>query len=115
MFKLLSIITALTLYSNASTELNPDNFKDSINSEKIVIVDFYTNYCGWCTKLQSWVDKNKFKTYKLNSEEYRDLSKQFKVNSYPTLIVFKDGKPISKVSGIDDAKDVIKSYNLKDN
>ncbi len=113
MYKLFLILLS-AVFSYASVELNPDNYKEAVQSEKIVIVEFYTGYCSWCTKLQTWVDKNNFKTYKLNAENYREFSKENKVNSYPTVIVYKNGVPVNKVSGIDDAKDIIRYYNLKE-
>lgn len=114
MINKLLIILIFCIFSYGSEEINSNNFEETLKKENIVIIDFYADWCGWCTKLQTFVDKNKYKTYKINVDSNLELAKQFKIKSYPTIIIFKDGYEIKKVSGFDETKQLIKKYNIKE-
>ena len=75
---------------------------------KPVLVDFYTDWCGWCTKMDqdTYSDKSvnaiasDFACVKINGDRQRDLVQKYNVKAYPTT-VFLDGKgtAIQKVRG----------------
>ncbi len=113
MIKKTLIISMIFIYSFGSEEINKNNFEETLKKENIVIVDFYTDWCGWCNKLQTFIDKNNYKTYKINVDSNKELAKQYNVKSYPTLIVFKDGNKTHKISGFDESIDLLKKHNIK--
>lgn len=63
---------------------------------KPVMADFYTDWCGWCKKLdnETYKDKavsdlsQKFLCVKVNGDAQRDLTTKYRVNGYPTVIFF---------------------------
>ena len=75
-------------------------------SEGPVLVDFYSKTCGPCKMLAfilKDIDKKfgeKVNIIKVDFEENPDLIEEHNVEGYPTLIMFKDGKEVSRKSGL---------------
>lgn len=91
-------------------ELKDEKFDDVISSG-IVLVDFYATWCGPC-RMQSEVLKqleNDVKIVKVDVDNHEDIQKEFSVMSIPTLILFKDGKPVKKNVGFTPA-DIIRTW-----
>lgn len=87
-------------------KIGKDNFEASVNnSEKLVIVDFYADWCGPCKMLAPILDEiseensESVTVYKLNVDDEPDLAKRFSVSSIPTLISFKEGEEYKRVMG----------------
>ena len=94
-------------------KLNKDNFKEFVNSEKKVLVDFYADWCGPCRMLSPIVDqiadeRDDIVVAKVNVDDEPELSQEFGVISIPSLIVFKDGNVVNRSSGARPKADVLK-------
>lgn len=82
------------------------NFETIINDSKPVIVDFHALWCGPC-KVQSPILKEvaaelgeKVRVIKIDVDQNNALASQYQIQSVPTLIVFKNGKPVWRQSGV---------------
>jgi thioredoxin 1 len=82
------------------------NFETIINDTRPVIVDFHALWCGPC-KVQSPILKGvaaelgeKVRVIKIDVDQNNALASQYQIQSVPTLIVFKDGKPVWRQSGV---------------
>lgn len=82
------------------------NFETIINDSRPVIVDFHALWCGPC-KVQSPILKDvaaelgeKVRIIKIDVDQNNALASQYQVQSVPTLIVFKNGKPVWRQSGV---------------
>ncbi len=79
-----------------------------------VLVDFYSKTCGPCKMLSfilNDVDKmlgEKVNIIKVDFEENPDLIEEHNIEGYPTLVMFKDGKEVSRKSGLQQKPVIIK-------
>ncbi|MDY2850800.1 MAG: thioredoxin [Candidatus Borkfalkiaceae bacterium] len=84
------------------------DFYNLINSEKVVLVDFYADWCGPCKMQSPIVDElaeeagEKFTVAKLNTDKCTDVCIKYFVSSIPTIIVFKNGEAVEKSVGLTD-------------
>lgn len=73
-------------------------------TEKLTLVDFFATWCGPCKMiaplLEELDERNPdLDVFKVDVDEAEDLAREFNINSIPTLILFKDKKPIEKAVG----------------
>lgn len=85
--------------------LNKENFNTEVlESEKVVLVDFWSPRCGPCMRLAPIVEqlseeREDVKIGKINVDEEQELAVEYGVMSIPTLIVFKNGEAVTTEVG----------------
>ena len=90
-----------------------NNFKNEVlENKKVVLVDFFASWCGPCNMLSPVLEKisnsrAEFDIAKINIDENQDLAIKYNVEVIPTMIVFKDGKPVEKTVGFLDENNIV--------
>lgn len=85
----------------------------------ITFVDFWANWCGPCKMLGPIIDElatdfeGKINIVKVNVDENKELASRYGIMSIPTMILFKDGKAIEKVSGFHPKEALTNYLNTK--
>ena len=81
---------------------NSNDFEKEIQGN-LVIIDFYADWCGPCQMLAPVLEQLDqeidVKIVKINTDDLPDIARAFRIMSIPTLILFKDGKPVKKELG----------------
>ena len=85
--------------------LTEQNFEEFIKQYPLVAVDCWAPWCGPCRMVAPIIDElakeyqGKIVFGKLNTDENQGIALKFNIMSIPTLILFKEGKPISNIVG----------------
>jgi thioredoxin len=87
-------------------KLTDDTFERTIgNAEVPVLVDFYADWCGPCKMMAPHVDQLAAKVTgralvaKLDTDASPRTAQKFDIRGIPTVIVFRDGKPVAQQAG----------------
>jgi thioredoxin 1 len=78
---------------------------DVLNSDKLVLVDFWAEWCGPCRMVAPVLDEiaadhpETITIAKLNIDENPETARDFQVMSIPTMILFKGGEPVKQIVG----------------
>ena len=92
---------------------NDNNFdKIVLSSEKKVLVDFFANWCGPCKMIAPTLEKisldhPEIDVVKVNVDEAMRVSMTYQVEAIPTLVVFENGKIISRKLGFMSENDIL--------
>ncbi|MBM7543954.1 thioredoxin 1 [Weissella beninensis] len=85
--------------------INDTNLNSSV-AEGLTLVDFWADWCAPC-KMMNPILEQLAKDYdgqinfgKIDVEKYPHLAENYKVMSIPSLVLFKDGHALEKVSGV---------------
>lgn len=100
-------LSLLILLCMAAT-FTPDNFeKEVLQSDKLVLVDFWAPWCGPCRAMGPVIDEladeyedSEIKIGKLNVDESQTIATQFGIMSIPTIIIFKNGAAVDQMTGM---------------
>lgn len=108
------IISMNAVVSSRIVILNDLNFKNQIN-DGVVLVDFWADWCQPC-KIQGPIVSevadeigDKAKICKLDVQNNPKTSNELMIRNIPTIIIFKDGKPVKQFVGVKSKKTLIKS------
>lgn len=96
--------------------ITKDDFDEEVlKSEALTVVDFWAPWCGPCGALTPILEEinvefsGKIKICKVNIDENGEMASEYKIMSIPTVMLFKDGKMVSKLVG---ARDKIEYIEL---
>lgn len=88
-----------------NAEVSEKEFDKIIVGDKLVMVDFYTTWCGPCKKMAPFVQQIKSNRSKdvvvlqVDAESQFGISDRYRLEGYPTLIFFKRGQVIGRALG----------------
>jgi thioredoxin 1 len=81
------------------------SFDGLLESEKLVIVDFWATWCGPCRMLSPLLDEveeemaDKIVVVKVNVDDADEIAMRYRIMSIPTLLFFKDGQMVDRTVG----------------
>lgn len=82
--------------------IKENEFNNVIN-KNLVLVDFYADWCGPCKMLGPVLEElsnhRSLEIYKINVDEVESLTKSLGIMSIPTLLLYSNGKLLSRKTG----------------
>jgi len=94
------------------------NFQTEVlDSSLPVVVDFTATWCGPCKMLEPVVNQlaqdwdGKVRVVKLDVDDNPDLAMQYQVMGVPTLMLFKDGKPMERLTGYRPKNKIVEDFS----
>lgn len=97
-----------------------ENFNEIISSNQLTLVDFFATWCGPCKMMHPVLEQLKqdlgdsLRIIKIDVDKNEALSMQYRIQSVPTLMLFRSGSTLWRQSGamrLNDLKAIINQYN----
>ncbi|HEY83345.1 MAG TPA: thioredoxin [Dehalococcoidia bacterium] len=99
-------------------EVSDDNFDQVVlQSDKPVLVDFWAAWCGPCRMVAPIVEElaeeyeGRVTVAKVDVDQNRKTASRYGVMSIPTLLIFKNGAPVSNIVGFRPKADLKRSLD----
>ncbi len=88
--------------------ISVEEFDKIIGGDKLVMVDFYTTWCGPCKRMAPFIQQikeqhsNTVIVLKVDAEAQMNIADRYRLEGYPTVIFFKKGQVIGRSLGYTD-------------
>ena len=82
-----------------------ENFNEIINSEQLTLIDFFATWCGPCKMMHPVLEQLKaelgdsIRIIKIDVDKNNSLASNYRVQSVPTLMLFRRGEQLWRQSG----------------
>jgi len=108
---ILIMFCILTTVSFGQVILNKDNFQEVLESEKLIVIDFWAEWCKPCKILSPIIErlvvfnqrynKDKIEWFKVNVDENRKFLNNFRpLRGLPVVVFYKNGEEIYRFVGL---------------
>ena len=80
-----------------TVEITAENFKQTIEGNDIVLLDYWAEWCGPCKAIAPTLEEvakeysGKLKVAKVNVDENQEIPRKYGIRGIPTLMLFKNG------------------------
>lgn len=83
-----------------------ETFYDVIASDQLVLVDFFATWCQPCKMMHPILKQvkdvlgDRIRIIKIDVDTHGTLSRQYQIQSVPTLMLFRKGEVLWRTSGV---------------
>lgn len=84
--------------------VDDDSYQQTIEEDRLVLLDFWADWCGPCTALEPVIEElaqeyPSLTVGKVDTEENKAAMDEFGIKSIPTIILFEHGEPVEVFAG----------------
>jgi len=104
----------ITANATASNGMTKQQFDALTNSDKLVLLDFYADWCAPCKKMKPYLDEiskdmaDKVVVIRINADDNQQLCKELKIDALPVLQLYKNKTITWTNTGFIDKAEVVK-------
>lgn len=96
-----------------ATKQQFNNFEELVSGSDLLLVDFYADWCGPCQMMAPIVEQvnaqmQQLRVVKIDTDKYPELASKHHIHALPTLVFFKQGKPVDRIEGVMPAEQLVK-------
>ena len=94
-----------------------EKFNDVINGNQLTLVDFYATWCGPCKMMHPVLEQLKadlgdsIRIIKLDVDKSGDIAEAYRIQSVPTLMLFRGGETLWRQSGAMSLNDLMQKIS----
>ena len=91
-----------------------NNFEELLSGSDLpLLVDFYADWCGPCQMMAPIIEQvnaqmQQLRVVKIDTDKYPEIASKHHIHALPTLVLFKQGKPVDRIEGVMPAEQLIK-------
>jgi thioredoxin len=99
--------------NNSSKGMSNEDYEKLLQSDKLVLIDFYAEWCQPCKKMKPFLEEiskemeAKVKIVRIDADAHSLVCKTQHIETLPTLILYKNGKVIWKEIGFVSKEDIL--------
>ena len=99
------------------TGMNRQQFEALLDSDKLVLIDFYADWCAPCKKMAPYLEElktekaDKLTIVRINTDDNQELAQQLSIDALPILLLYKNKSLIWKNEGYIEKEEVVKHLN----
>ena len=97
-----------------ATKQQFNNFEELLSGSDLpLLVDFYADWCGPCQMMAPIIEQvnaqmQQLRVVKIDTDKYSEIASKHHIHALPTLVLFKQGKPVDRIEGVMPAEQLIK-------
>ena len=101
----------------SSKGMSMKDYTDSLKGEKLVLVDFYADWCAPCMKMKPFLDKiavdmsQEVKVLRVDVETHKSLANELKISAIPILRLYKNNSMVWEQNGFIGEKELREAIN----
>lgn len=90
-----------------------ETFNDIISSDQLVLVDFFATWCQPCKMMHPILEQlkaavgDKLRIIKVDVDKHNKIAAQYRIQSVPTLMLFRNGEVLYRNSGVMDKAELM--------